>query len=200
LSADEWSRVSGSTLHLGRDGEEKIGSDNPTCSSDDDIAIRSRHLVQTQTLRRGCESSDSDRSDDSDVLDPLQNGPEPKRRRILPTKDKTHRGLFKTSRLAINKRRQKPMSCSSTDDESRGTSGSCRSKFSDVGDEEDEIQEHETDNAAPPPNPLTSPSRSSSPSQCESDYQSHMTALWKEAEGVSPKHRTASGSRDTEDY
>jgi hypothetical protein len=214
LSADEWSQVSGSAVHPGRDSEEKIGADNPSYSSDDDVAVGSRHLGRRRTLRRGRESSGSDGSDDSNVLDPLQNGPEPKRRRIISTKDETHREPSKSqsSRLFIKNRQEKPMSCRSTDDESQGTSTSSRSEFSDADEDDESLDtlECETKNATALPNSLTSPppetarstsaetsntmarsSRSTSPFQCESDYPSHMIALHKEAEAASPKHRTA---------
>jgi hypothetical protein len=211
LSADEWSQVSGSAVHLSRDGEEKKRVDSPSCSSDDDIAIRSRLLAQTRTLRRGRESSDSDGSSDSDIIDPLQNNPEPKRRRIISIKDERSRVPSKSqsSRFIMENRGEKPMSCTGTDDERQETSTSTGSEFSDAGDEES--QEHDEcgiGNASPLSDSLTSPalgtprspsaetsitmtlsSRNSSPS--ESDCPSHVTALRNEAESASPKHRTA---------
>ena len=204
LSVNEWSQVSTSAC---RDGEQNNQAESPTRSRDDSIGIGTTHPVQTRVLRRGRDSSESDDSD-SDVLDPLQNEPEPKRRRILHTEYGTRRGLSEcqVSRRVINDRRhQNPMSCTSTDDESH--EGTSKSEFSGTDEDDESLAVAECESRSATPSPLTSPSpgtprstsaetctsiaspsRNSSPSQSEPDYPRE---LQEEAKAAPLKHRSA---------
>ncbi|KAH6676005.1 hypothetical protein B0J14DRAFT_692295 [Halenospora varia] len=135
-----------STSHGFSAASGKVGVENSTRPSHDEVTIASKRLVRTRNLGRGRKTPDSD------VSDSLHSGPEPKRRRILPIRDEVSddqlSSHFQSSKLVTRKCRPKPKACHQkkslcrgTDDNSdEGTDTSSKPDFSDADDEDDMSQ------------------------------------------------------------